>query len=106
MLRFLVRAVGLLLVAAGFVGLVVDATGSIANSQVSFTSLGQFGLTLFPASFPRWEPTVSQVHPYLWNPIALNLLQLPASIIGFGLGALLLWLGRRPVEPIGYQADT
>ena len=40
MLRFLARAVGLLLVAAGFVGLVIDGTRSMANSAVSFTPLG------------------------------------------------------------------
>jgi hypothetical protein len=34
----------------------------------------------------------------------VNLLQLPASLTGFLLGAILLWLGQRSVEPIGYLA--
>ena len=30
---------------------------------------------------------------------------LPASVLGFALGALLLWLGQKPPEPIGYPAE-
>ena len=106
MLRFIARAVGLLLVAAGFVGLVVDATRSIANSRTSFTSMGDLAQTLFPRSFPLLEPAVAgQVHPFLWDPILLNVLLLPAAVLGFAIGALLMWLGQRPTDPIGYPAE-
>ncbi len=105
MFRFLLRALGLLLVAAGFVGLVIDATRSIANGVVSFTPLGELAFTLFPRTFPTLEPAVTRhVHPYLWDPILLNLFLMPASVLGFVLGALLLWLGQKPAEPIGYPA--
>jgi hypothetical protein len=104
MLRFLARATGLLLLAAGFVGLVIDATRSIANSRVSFTPLGELAFTLFPKSFPILEPAVTRhVHPFLWDPILLNFFLLPASVVGFALGAILLWLGQKPAEPIGYR---
>jgi hypothetical protein len=35
----------------------------------------------------------------------LNFFLLPASIVGFLLGAALLWLGQKPPEPIGYRAE-
>jgi hypothetical protein len=106
MLRFLARALGLLLVAAGFVGLVVDATRSLANSRTSFTSLGDLAAILFPRSFPLLEPAIAgQVHPFLWDPILLNFFVLPASVLSFVIGALLLWLGQKPEEPIGYPAE-
>ena len=93
--------------AAGFVGLVIDATGSIANSEVSFTPLSQLAQSLFPTSFPGWERAVSQtVHPSLWNPVLLTVLRLPAAIAGFILGTLLLGLVRKRPEPVGYQADA
>jgi hypothetical protein len=93
--------------AAGFVGLVIDATASIANSEIAVTPLSRLGQTLFPTSFPGWENAVSQtIHPYLWNPVILTVLKAPAAIAGFVLGALLLWLGRKRPEPVGYQADT
>src|SRR5688500_10480462 len=106
MVRFLARIAGLLLVAAGFVGLVVDATRSLANSRTSFTSLGDLAAILFPRSFPLLKPAIAgQVHPFLWDPILLNLFLLPASVLSFVIGALLLWLGQKPEEPIGYPAE-
>jgi hypothetical protein len=106
MLRFLARALGLILIAAGFVGLVVDATRSIANSTVSFTPLGEVAFALFPRSFPLLEPAVTRyIHPLLWDPVLLNFFLLPAAVVGFVLGAVLLRLGQKPKEPIGYLAD-
>jgi hypothetical protein len=105
MFRFVARFVGLILIASGFVGLVIDGTRSIANSALSFTPLGEVAFRLFPASFPLIEPAVTRhLHPLLWDPVLLNLFLVPASVLGFVLGALLLWLGRKPEEPIGYLA--
>lgn len=105
MLRFLARALGLLLVAAGFVGLVIDGTRSIANGELSLTPLGQVAYTLFPTSFPLIEPAVTRhVHPVLWDPILLNFFLLPAALVAVLLGGLLIWLGQKPEEPIGYPA--
>jgi hypothetical protein len=105
MLRFLARFVGLLLIAAGFVGLVVDGTRSVANNALSFTPLGQVLYDRFPKLFPLIEPAVTRnLHPWLWDPVLLNIFLAPASILGFLTGALLLWLGRPPAEPIGYLA--
>jgi hypothetical protein len=72
---------------------------------VSFTPLGEVAFRLFPKSFPLIEPAVTRhVHPLLWDPIVLNLTLAPASVVAFVLGAILLWLGRKPAEPIGYLA--
>ena len=105
MFRFLARSLGLILLAAAFVGLVIDGTRSIANGAVSFTPLGEVAFRLFPRSFPLIEPGVTRhVHPLLWDPVLLSFFLVPASVLGFVLGALLLWLGRKPEEPIGYLA--
>ncbi len=105
MIRFALRLLGLLLVAAGFVGLIVDGTRSIANGEIVFAPLGQVLFQIFPKSFPMLEPAITRhVHPFLWDPILLNFLLLPASIVAFVLGLLLLWLGQKPPEPVGYLA--
>lgn len=52
MFRFLARLIGLVLVAAGFVGIVIDGTRSVANGVLSFTPLGELAYELFPTSFP------------------------------------------------------
>jgi hypothetical protein len=105
MFRFLVRLVGLLLVAGGFVGLVIDGTRSLANTKVSFTPLGEVAYMAFPRTFPQLEPAVTRhIHPWLWDPVLLKLFLMPAALVAAGLGLLLLWLGRQPPEPFGYPA--
>ncbi|TVR09329.1 MAG: hypothetical protein EA385_07310 [Salinarimonadaceae bacterium] len=106
MLRFVLRLAGFLLVAAAFVGLVADGVRTIANAQFTFTPLGQVLFRLFPDHFPVLEPAITRhVHPLLWDPVVLNLMLAPASVVGFALGALLLWLGRARPERIGYLAE-
>lgn len=103
MLRFTCRAIGLVLLALGFVGLVIDGTRSIANNAVRFQSLGDIGAAIFKERFLLLQPTIEQkVHPLLWDPVLRNVLLTPGSIAAFVLGAILLWLGRRPTEPIGF----
>ncbi len=105
MFRFLARLIGFLLIAAGFVGLVIDGTRSIANSSLSLTPLGEVAFRAFPTYFPLLEPAVTRhVHPVLWDPVLLNILLLPAGLLAFVLGAVLLWLGQKPPEPIGFRA--
>ena len=106
MVRFLLRALGLLLMAAGFVGLVIDATRSIANGAVSFMPLGDLALLLFPRNFATLEPAARGLHPALWDPVLLNVFLVPAAVLGVVLGALFLWLGQKPAEPIGYLAGS
>ena len=104
-MKFLARSVGLLLVAAGFVGLVIDGTRSIVNHTVSFVSISGAAGTLFPGGPTGFEGQLSaRTYPWLWDPFVSQLLQLPASVTGFLVGALLLWLGQKPLEPIGYFA--
>ena len=104
-MKFLARSLGLLLIAAGFVGLVIDGTRSIVNNAVSFAPVGRVAGTLFPNSLSGLEGSIAQRgYPWLWDPITTSLLQMPASVTGFLLGALLLWLGQKPLEPIGYLA--
>ncbi|WP_029029449.1 hypothetical protein [Salinarimonas rosea] len=106
MIRFLVRVLGLLLVAAGFVGLVVDGTRSIANYEIAFTPLGEVLFQAFPESFPMLEPAITRhVSPVLWDPVLLTILLWPASIVAFVLGALLLWLSQKRPEPVGYLTE-
>jgi hypothetical protein len=105
-LKFLARSLGLLLVAAGFIGLVIDGTRSIVNNGISFASLGGVVNTLYPGGVPGLEVRIAErAYPWLWDPIATHLLQMPASLTGFLIGALLLWLGQKPLEPIGYLAN-
>ncbi len=106
MLRFLSRFLGLLAVAGAFVGLIVDGARSIANAQLDYTPLGQILFQALPNHFPMLEPAITRhVHPFVWDPLLINLLLAPAALVGFAIGLVLLWLGRKPAEPVGYLAE-
>ncbi len=103
-MRFLARFLGVLLVAAGFVGLVVDGTRSIANGVVAFTPVSTVAGRALGERYLALEPTLKGLHPALWDPVGLAVVGAPAAVIATALGLLLLWLGRTPPEPIGYLA--
>ncbi len=107
MIRFVIRTLGLLIVAGGFVALVIDGARTIANGALAFTPLGETAFKAFPASFPILQPAVERhVHPLLWDPVLLNLFLAPTFAVAFVVGFALLWLGRRKPEPIGFDTKS
>lgn len=101
-LRFLVRVLGYLLVAGGFVALLTDGARSIANSALRFTPLGETALSFLGEPFRQLQPGVERnLHPMLWDPVLVNVLQVPTAAAGLLLGFLLLWLGAAPKPVIG-----
>lgn len=105
-MKFLARLVGLVLVAGGFIGLVVDGTRSIVNNALSFSSVREVVETLSSQAIPQAQVAATGLAPWLWDPILIALMRMPASVVGFVLGVFFLWLGhQRHVEPIGYLAS-
>ncbi|MFC0217117.1 hypothetical protein ACFFJ7_01770 [Pseudochelatococcus lubricantis] len=103
-MRFLFRLAGFLLLAAGFVSLIVDGARAIADDSLVFTSLGPVLAWLLPSFFPRIQLlAVENVGAYLWDPVLVTLFEAPAFAAAAGLGVLFLWIGRRPSEPIGFS---
>ena len=104
MFRFLARALGLILIAAGFVGLVIDGTRSIANGALMFTPLGEALHRVFGERYLLLQPAVERhLSQWLWESVVLpTTTLLPASLFAFFLGVLLLWLGQKRPESIGF----
>jgi hypothetical protein len=93
---------GYLAVAAGFVALVIDGARAIADSALRFTPLGDVLQALLQERFRLIQPAIERnIHPWLWDPLALTLLKAPAAGAALLVGFLLLWLGRRPPATIG-----
>jgi hypothetical protein len=97
--RFLLRLAGYLLVAAGFVSLVIDGARSIANSGLVYTPLDLALSTLTGLRGEALKPLVARLHPWLWDPVLVHLLQVPAALLALLFGFLLLKLGT-PREPV------
>ncbi len=105
MLRFLARAFGLILLAAGFAALVVDGTRSIAASKLIVSRFGDMCIYLFPKLFPLLQPAVERnVHPLLWDPVLKGFFLVPGWIVLPAFGLLLLWMAKRRRVAIGYSS--
>lgn len=101
-MRFLLRLIGYLFVAAGFVALVLDGARSIANAGLRLTPLGEVLISVIQERYQLIQPAIERnLHPWLWDPLLLSLLRAPAAAVALLLGFALLWLGRRPDEVIG-----
>ncbi|KPF64604.1 hypothetical protein IP69_18175 [Bosea sp. AAP35] len=102
MVRFFLRLLGYLLVAAGFVSIVIDGARSIANSAVQYTPLNLALTTLSGMRIETLQPLIERdIHPLLWDPAMLTLLRAPAALVALLLGFLLLRLGAPPQPKIG-----
>lgn len=101
-MRFLLRLIGYLSVAAGFVALVIDGARSIANAGLRFTPLSEVLTAVIHERYQSIQPAIERnLHPWLWDPLLLTLLRAPVAVVALLLGFALLWLGRRPQEAIG-----
>ena len=100
MLRFLLRVTGYLLIAASFALAVLDGARAIANSVLEFTSLQDLLAAGWPARLLDLRLFLGTL-PGPLSEASLAALALPAIGFGFGLGFLLLWLGRPRREGIG-----
>jgi len=103
MIRFLLRAIGLICLAAGFILPIYDGTKSIAGNRVFFTSVRALWELFNAASLAKLEP---MIRPYagglIWDPVMVSLLAAPSwSLLGV-LGIIFLILGRKKKPLIGY----
>jgi hypothetical protein len=101
MLRLLTRFLGLLLLAGGFIALIVDGTRSIAAGRLMVATLGKGASDSLPALYGALQSGVEAKSAFLWNPVMTTLLMLPASVAFGGLGALLIVLSHKQ-EPTRY----
>ncbi len=103
MIRGTSRLLGFLLLAAGFVALVMDGARSLAGSHLEYARLADTAAALFGERFLALQPFVERsLHPALWNPVLLNALQGPTSLLVLALGLLFHWLGRERRVGIGH----
>jgi hypothetical protein len=95
MLRLVTRLLGFLALGAGMAAGVYDGARFIADGKLEPTPLGTTSFWLLPRFFPLIEPGVARhVHPWLWDPLLLNLFLLPTVVVMFVVGTLLLIAGR------------
>ena len=93
---WLLRAFGLLFVAAGFVAFVMDGVKTIASANLVITPLGKAWFDVHVASLNLVQAVIERyTFPFLWDPVLVSVLQMPGWVVFTVLGIALYYLGRR-----------
>ncbi|MGE5774177.1 MAG: hypothetical protein ACM3Z4_19445 [Hyphomicrobiales bacterium] len=103
MIRFLLRFIGLICLAGGFILLIYDGTKSIAGNMLFLTNVRTLWELISPGGVAKLKPMIeSYVGGYLWDPLTVAFLAAPAwGVLGV-LGILFIVLGRKKKPLIGY----
>jgi hypothetical protein len=105
MIRFLLRFLGLWILAAAFVWLVIDGTKSIAANALVRTQLRDTWTAIDHNSRARLKPAIEQHAEWLWNPVIQTILDQPTWLVLGVIGSVLVLLGRKKKPLIGYGRD-
>jgi hypothetical protein len=106
MIRFLLRFLGLWILAAAFIFLVYDGAGWVANGMLNSVEVQDLWSNIHQSSLQALEPTVTQhVSGLLWNPVITTVLKQPVWLVFGIIGAILILLGRKKKPLIGYVRD-
>ena len=102
MIRFLLRFIGLLCLALGFIFLVYDGTKSIADQRWYVTKVSDVWITVQENSLTKLKPALEGIAGWLWDPVVVNVLNAPSWLVLLILGTVLILLGRKKKPLIGY----
>jgi hypothetical protein len=106
MIRFLLRFVGLLLLATAFIFLVYDGTKSIANQQLLYVKVSDVWAMIDQNTLKQLQPVIEKHAPHwLWDPVTIAVLNAPTWLVLGILAAILILLGRKKRPLIGYGRD-
>ncbi len=102
MIRFFFRFLSVVALAVAVILAVVDATRSIAASELVLTPLGTSWFAVSPESLNVAQALVQRyVFPVLWDPIIVTILTLPGFVVFLVLALLFYMIGRRPARRFG-----
>jgi hypothetical protein len=105
MIRFLLRFLGLWILAAGFIFLVYDGTKSIASSAVFMTRVKDVWGSIHQTSMLALQPALEGIARILWDPAMTTFLDAPIALVLVIVGIVFLLLGRKKRPLIGYGRD-
>jgi hypothetical protein len=105
-MRFLLRFIGLWLLAGAFVALIIDGTASIAGGTIRFNTFGQTWDNIHQDSKPLVKAFVDRrIGDWLWTSGIQVVLDQPTWLVLGVLGVILVLLGRRKAPLIGYSRE-
>jgi hypothetical protein len=105
MIRFVLRFVGLCLLAAAFVFFVYDGTKAIANHAILYTKVGDVWAIIDQNSLNFVQDWLKQHLAWAWDPYLQKFFDLPAWVVVGIAATILILLGRKKRPLIGYARD-
>lgn len=106
MIRFVLRFIGLLLLALAFIFVVYDGIRSISDGGLIFTKTSYVWSVLNDSGMQSFRALVEQYTSRdTWQLVVMPVLDQPAAVISGVLGILLTLLGRKKKPLIGYARD-
>ena len=105
MIRFLLRFVGLCLLATAFVFFVYDGTKSIANQHLVYMKLGEAWAIVDQNSLNLAQKWLKQRALWAWDPFMQRVFDLPTWVALGILAMILILLGRKKKPLIGYARN-
>jgi hypothetical protein len=102
MLRFLFRLMAMVALSVAVIMAVLDATRTVAASQLVLTPLSTSWITVSPDTLDAAKSFVMEkIHPLVWDPVVVFILNQPGFLVFAILAFLLHAIGRKPERRIG-----
>ncbi|MDZ4790953.1 MAG: hypothetical protein SGJ17_07055 [Hyphomicrobiales bacterium] len=94
-MSFILRLLGLTLLACALAALAYDGTRTLANGDLATSSLRQLGSALAASALENLDALGNKTVPYAWTAFVNPLLLMPAWLTMGFLGSLLYLAGHR-----------
>ena len=105
MIRFLLRFIGLCLLALAFIFFVYDGTKTIANQQLITMKVSDAWAIVDQNSLNLVQNWVKQKLAFAWDPYLQKIFDLPTWVVLGIVATILILLGRKKKPLIGYARD-
>ena len=105
MIRFLLRFLGLCLLATAFFFLVYDGTKSIANQHLVYIKVGEVWAMVDQDNLNLTQAWLKRTAMWAWDPFVQRAFDLPIWIVLALASMILILLGRKKRPLIGYARN-
>ncbi len=105
MIRFVLRFLGLCLLATAFVFFVYDGTKSIANQQFMPLKVSELWADIDQHSLNAVQDWFKTKFLWAWDPYVQGFFDLPSWVVLAVISVILVMLGRKKKRLIGYARD-
>ena len=105
MIRFVLRTLGLVLLALGFISVIYDGAKSIADNTIYISKFSQTWAEIHQQSLQAAQAAIERDAVWLWTAAIQPILNQPTWLVLGTFGMILILLGRKKKPLIGYARN-